>query len=504
MGGLVDLVEGVAQTKTEQSTNAIANVVRAFENNSQGRKHVVKLLLKDSPTAHERMSLVKGVVSPQYARRCAKITDFAGTQITTDNCKTGTTWQSIKALEGKFIIQFINSECAAKSGQSARGDGGDTLYTDQSLERLYLKYRFEHSRYCLLEAREDPKYVSGKIPAKVTVHEANCYAALWHSEQPGFDELEYHRMTVKLAWAELREVGSACILAGNSTAEIRKNGHFDPSTWIFKPRAWSTIKVFLRTQFPHADPPPADDPKKKKPKTQNDRKPGVVILSTTDSHFCPVCESGLQNTRQCEHLESQMGSMTVEYSNIESLPELRELKKKVKKYKLHLSQLKTQRDYIEKVRKKVEMDRSLCLMYRDFVSWYDAKNGKVIDLVFVLLRSNSSNQIVKTEIHNIYWGTDAGQTCYFYRDAMLHLCTKSKILFKIKKLYISGDHGPAFTGQETLYFESTLFFITKDVEGRPCGLIVVSHFLTSYHAFNACDGAGSVVKVSRVCVCVCE
>jgi len=29
MGGLVELVEGVAQTKTEQSTNAIANVVRA-------------------------------------------------------------------------------------------------------------------------------------------------------------------------------------------------------------------------------------------------------------------------------------------------------------------------------------------------------------------------------------------------------------------------------------------------------------------------------------------
>jgi hypothetical protein len=203
--------------------------------------------------------------------------------------------------------------------------------------------------------------------------------------------------------------------------------------------------------------------------------------------------TGHRRKEKFKVIDEKVTTSDVNLKSLELLGEYRDLAAKNEKYQQHLEQVKTCRTYVRDLKENVRLNPKLALMYRDFVSWYSASGEKIIDLVFVLYRS-VDGRLVRTTIHNIYWGEEAGQTCAFYRDALLHLLSTS-LLRGITHLYISGDHGPAFSGKETVFFESTVYSITVEFLHRDCvGLELEAVYLASYHCFNECDGAGASAK----------
>ena len=109
------------------------------------------------------------------------------------------------------------------------------MYTEQSLWRLYAKYQAECFDHYL---PEDTKY-AGEIPAEVTVHEANCWHALWKASQDGFDMMTELADRLREAQQAALKMGGAKLL-DRSTKKLRSGDRFDPKQWEIVPRTWAT------------------------------------------------------------------------------------------------------------------------------------------------------------------------------------------------------------------------------------------------------------------------
>ena len=518
LGAQMEFAEEVSERTASLFQTSIANVVDSFPSGSQGRQSIVGLVTQDT-SPRKRGALLRDVqsaASPRYVRKCLEI-DIS--RISTDHFRVGMSSPHIAACEARHILMFIRSEATAKSGQRPRQNEGETLYAHMGLCRLYMKYRVSFFTYCLLEAEQNPKYVAGNFPKTLTIHEANCFAALWQSQQPGFDEQKILEETSLAEWNDLGSRGCAEYVR-ESTQSVRTADKFDPSKWVLVPRTWNTIKKFL-ANYEEEEEVEDDGEEKKKRKTKEKKEKGsatdrsteehgaedkkkkktkgrsrinLLPPNKTDAHLCPLCERGYLNAKRFQIIEEQVSSTVLALDDLKLLEEHRVLQKKVLKLEKHKEQLGHCREYVAELKERVRLDPSRALMFRDFVSWYSANGEKIIDLVFVLYRADSNGELVRTDIHNIYWGKDGGQTCYFYRDALLHLLTNTSFLQSITKLYISGDHGPAFSGRESVYFESTVHALTEKLQNREAGLTLVAAFLTSYHCPNVCDGAGALAK----------
>ena len=189
---------------------------------------------------------------------------------------------------------------------------------------------------------------------------------------------------------------------------------------------------------------------------------------------------------------------TLRNSETQQQLELRELEARTRKlreqenlYQNHLKQYEACRRTIKKI--EATLAPGEAVMYRDFVAAYNCEGTKLQNLVLVVLwretiggplqvwkfsnlcddpNSRSADAYYVADVFEFYFGVQRGRThtCSFFRDR------------KIKKIYVSGDHGPHFSSIATMYNESTM--------AEKYDLEVEIFFLCSYHCYNRCDGAG--------------
>ena len=484
LGGLSSLLE----ERIDEDKKSVTNVVNAFSPLSPVRKHV--LGLAGSAYSGRKVLLAKELkVSPSYLYKAIKLDKQHDIFSLSNRQKVS----QIGPIEGKLLVAFIRSEASAKSGQKRRVTG-ETLYTDQTLFSLHNKYKMECFQLYLAEAKQDPKYHTLTPPSSVSEHEANCWHALWRSQQPDFDLLVEIR---KRAAMSRQEVPDGCCQPTNlaptrgrpCTKDLRQN--FDPSKWTIVPRSWGAITDFLKT-FDDREKAGRDEKQQSgTPGKQNKKKwKGITVLTTTDQKSCSLCQFGPTNMKKLEKIEEEIAKSPDNIARMVLESQQHQLRSKVGAYKRHLESLANQRAYLKRCELETLTDETKAVLYRDFVSWYARDGTKVRDLVFVLIRKNKP-----VYIHNIYWGDEAGCDSYFVVDACDHLFTKVPLLDKVEQLTVGGDHGPCFSSRKTMYWESLVYELTKAArKNRKKGLELLIDFLTSYHAFGRHDGAGMVLK----------
>ena len=524
LSGVLEIVDHVCDTRTKSLSTAFSEVVDAFPPRSQGRKEIVGLLTKAVGSSKIVSKLAN--VTQDYAQRAMHTKP--GPVISNMSSRLGVERCSIRVIEGRQIIAFTRSEACFVSGQAGRKQG-ETLYTEQSLWRFYSKWKVECFACLLREAHEDPKYTSGKVPTNVTVHEANVWHVLWASQQPGFDLCATIFERAEAEWRSVADKGPSCSLDADVSAELRRD--FDPSAWTIIPRSWKTLRAFLEDHAYECDPegdPDPEDVVDAPPKPAGERpyqrqfmrrekakkhhaarltrlkrqrnvksrssRASITLLSKTDTHFCPLCDKGPGQKRELASLLDKMESSTIELGELWMLGAVRKLTEQQTLYELHVQQLATQRVFNKERELLCTKHNRRGTMTRDFVCFYGNDGSKIRILVFVLLRAKGI-QITPIYIYFVYWGDDFGNDAYFFRDGFDHLLCKTGFLDDLDVLGLNGDHGPHFSARCAFYYMSTVFErSTKFRPKRRSGLVVEEDFLTSYHAFNRCDGAGSVVK----------
>jgi hypothetical protein len=290
---------GVVGGVVADTNAALSRVVAAFPPRSQGRAHVVGLAASTMPT--NAVAQVSGM-SQRYVLKAkdrqAERKDGVAAIISSASGKAGQQVQKISDVEGGFLMRFMRSEASAGSGQKCR-KLGETLYTEQYLWRLYIKYRAECFLHYLEEAVESAAY-SGGMPATLTVHQANCWHALWRSKQPGFSLMEVlaERLAEENAVMQSRGVGGVTGIMGDrtSTAGARRGASFDPSKWEIIPRSWKAITAYMAKFVPAG----------KEELARQGKWKGVTVKSKSDTHFCPLCDGGPISELKLETLTAKM------------------------------------------------------------------------------------------------------------------------------------------------------------------------------------------------------
>jgi hypothetical protein len=203
-----------------------------------------------------------------------------------------------------------------------------------------------------------------------------------------------------------------------------------------------------------------------------------------------VTRKALQEDKLSEILKASEAQLQLELRGLEAL--LRKLRDKEVLYSNHLKQYEACRRTIKKV--EAGLGPGEAVMYRDFVAAYNCEGTKLQNLVLVVLwretigaplhvwkfsnlcddpNSRSADAYYVADVFEFYF--DIQQNC------LQHSCPFFRQL-GIKKIYVSGDHGPHFSSIATMYNESTM--------KEKYDLEVVIFFLCSYHCFNRCDQAG--------------
>ena len=477
--GLQELTSAV----TDSCNGIVKNLVNLFPKGSQGRRAVVANVVTSSMAC--KLSTIVSVahslvLNYEYVRRVIKLR-AEPSRISSDNHRLHSSYTQIGQFEAQQILQFIRSESSIKSGQKAR-KYGETRYTEQTLSILYVKLRTQTFAMCLAEAHLDPQY-AGAIPEDVTVHQANCWRALWRSQQAGFNMALHLAARFRQEYDDLLQGRESSKPYPTSTAEERSGGRFDPTSWTIVPRTWKTITRFLASYVP---------PDKEELAAQK-RWKGISVLTETHPHTCPLCMEGPAHVNELEAVRNSLSNAPNDFDSLKVLAEFRALESKVAKYKRHLRQNEIQRENIRCKEQKCSKPGSQSgLMYRDYVSFYAPDGSKVRVLVFVLMKCEKP-----IYIYNIHWRADARGDVWTYRDALDHLAQRTSILDDLNVLYISGDHGPHFSCPKCFNYESDVFE-TSSTWGKRGGrgLDIKLEFLCSYHACNRCDGACMVVKIA--------
>ena len=203
-----------------------------------------------------------------------------------------------------------------------------------------------------------------------------------------------------------------------------------------------------------------------------------------------VTRKALQNDKLSELLRKSEAQLQLELRELEAL--LRKLRDKEVLYANHIKQYEACRRTIKKI--EASLVPGEAVIYRDFVAAYNCEGTKLQNLVLVVLwretnigaplqvwkfsnlcddpNSRSADAYYVADVFEFYFGIQRGlqHSCPFFRQ------------HGIKKIYVSGDHGPHFSSIATMYNESTM--------KEKYDLEVVIFFLCSYHCFNRCDGAG--------------
>jgi hypothetical protein len=321
-----------------------------------------------------------------------------------------------------------------------------------------------------------------------TAFKANIVAAVAQGDAEGFDTDQELRDRKKVAAAKYhtrRARDSRWLpMETKKEAELREQTKtqatmaytnattFQPLLHTVKPCGFSTFKNFLE---------------KEKCRFTTHEKP----------HPCTICDNGPIQELALPPLQDEAKRFTQEGEAIP--PELRKkitlLNTQLKVYRLHIAQLETGRREINAQLEALAVGEALVL--RDFVNHYDLTGKKINCLHWVVqwrtedggplhllkLRhycsdkdSQSCSAHYNTDIETFHFKPRGPNNPGFFHDQ------------GITKVFMGGDHGPHFACCASLYHEASCKSLY--------GIEVEIMWLTSYHAYNRCDGAGAEDSIS--------
>ena len=198
-----------------------------------------------------------------------------------------------------------------------------------------------------------------------------------------------------------------------------------------------------------------------------------------------LLKAGKPEPAELLSVQARLKELSTELLNV--LSRIRKLRDNVALYRRHHKQYEICRPLVKALEEKLSVGEAL--IYRDFVAQYCFDGSKINNLVLVVLwRDTPDGQLqvfklnhfcsVKDEFAHDSYYVAAVFDFYFRRNNGSDFFT----VLQIKRIFISGDHGPHFTSKATVYNES--FFLER------YGVRVHCFFLCSYHAYNRCDSAG--------------
>ena len=209
-------------------------------------------------------------------------------------------------------------------------------------------------------------------------------------------------------------------------------------------------------------------------------------------HSCPLHDSGPIWELQLQELNRRIAGNPDSAEAAKWLSQVRKLKTKVARYERHLEQYSLCRDAINEKEDSLEYGDGRCVLYRDFVNVYNERGEKVKNLVLTKLTRAEDGSLLVVKLHNFCTDKQSGCDAFYTHDVMdFHLKSEenggSGQFETINEIFMSGDHGPHFSCNETVYDQSCFF--------ERHGKIIHDSFLCSYHAYNRCDGNYSVNPV---------
>ena len=207
-------------------------------------------------------------------------------------------------------------------------------------------------------------------------------------------------------------------------------------------------------------------------------------------HPCPLCTSGPTDEVVYTALKKEIEDLHI--ANRTVPPELaqraQKLRKSLRIYRVHLTQLATARAEAQKA--EDELPVGSCMVIRDFVNHHDHSGKHVKCLHWVLMwRDKEGDPLHRLKLRHYCSDKNSMSTDSYYQADVtaFHLDESSQhcpMLFKDFNIIIFvGDHGPHFASHDTMYNESTL--------SRRYGKEIKIMFLASYHAYSRADGSGA-------------
>ena len=218
---------------------------------------------------------------------------------------------------------------------------------------------------------------------------------------------------------------------------------------------------------------------------------GIRYTHKIKPHSCPLHDNGPIWELQLKKVTSQLSDSPSSAEASKLNKTARKLRSNIARYERHLKQYEVCRTEVKAEEDALAHGDGKCVMYRDFVNCYNEKGEKVKNLIFTKITRGENGELVVQKINNFCTDKNAGCNAFFVADVMdFHLTSKSDggsgFFDDIKEIVQSGDHGPHFACNETIFHESQLF--------AKYGKKLRNKFLCSYHAYNRCDGAGVNVK----------
>jgi hypothetical protein len=217
---------------------------------------------------------------------------------------------------------------------------------------------------------------------------------------------------------------------------------------------------------------------------------GIKYTYNVHRHPCPVHEEGPIWERKLKQIEDELSKLTTDMdSYAQTKAACRHATWKVLFYHVHKKQYEYCRPYTDAILETMRPGK--CMIYRDFVNQHNEQNGKVANLVLVVLwREVEKGPLNMIKISNICTDADSQSTdAAFVADVMNNHFAKGRNSFfdRFTHVYLVGDHGSHFSCKQTFWEESQFFSKYRKV--------LTCLFLCSYHCYNRCDGAGLEVKL---------
>jgi len=213
------------------------------------------------------------------------------------------------------------------------------------------------------------------------------------------------------------------------------------------------------------------------------QRAGVTYTTHLKPHNCKLHESGPIWELQLQSVQQELAAPEKNATRAEELrKQLRGLQKDIARYKQHLEQYEVCRRKVSEVERALQFNDGACVLFRDFVNLYNEQGGHVKNLVLVLITRGEDGELLVRKINNFCSDKETSGCDAFYMADVLEFHLKSKadggsgMFDDITFITQSGDHGPHFACNSTVYNETRVF--TK------YGKRLHNLSLCSYHAYN--------------------
>jgi hypothetical protein len=330
-------------------------------------------------------------------------------------------------------------------------------------ERLEVEFHAEFPEILRKAARADPDMLpdSNAGTSKLTRMHQNLLAAQLAAEKPGFTQsAEYlERLNAELNRRLMFKVRE----------HLRKRGLSPPLPPSTKASAHTIVPPTTKTLWKLI------------------QQSGIAYTCKSKPHSCPLHHQGPIWELQLKEINSKLAADPspdpAMYQKL--LAKARKLKSDVTRYERHLEQYAKCRATVKGLEESLVFGDRRCVLYRDFVNMYNDRGTKIKNLVLVKITRAEDGSLLVVKLHGFCSDKQVGCDAYYVADVMdFHMKSVAEggsgQFDDVDEIFQSGDHGPHFACNETVYNESCFF--------NKYGKTLHDLFLCSYHAYNRCDG----------------